>query len=388
MPYDFTVGLYDGVTSLGEYLINDPDKALNNMITFSKVFSPPPNNMEEKLLFYSLIATFSTKFLEEFKNKSPKEKGEFAGALASEILLMCVGAGEAKAATKGLSYLKETKTLDEIMNACFKNDKYDMKLLKEMLTMHGDESTANILKLLKSHPEEVFSNVRSIVKKGDFYTLVDESGKEFTLCRSQIIQDLINDGKSVEEANSIVFSLENACFSADTLVITKDGHKRIDEIQIGDFVLSKDVESGANEYKEVLEVYKKNTLKWVNISLGNDIIKATKSHLFFTDSGWWKPAREIKSRTLILDSEGKYVRVENVSIDELEEPESTYNLNVVDFHTYYVGADGLLVHNSCKLTAFKNINNVKDICGSSLSNKILETAESYNVRGTIIDLYD
>ena len=43
---------------------------------------------------------------------------------------------------------------------------------------------------------------------------------------------------------------------------------------------------------------------------------------------------------------GEYV-VEQISHELLEEPEVTYNFEVEDFRTYYVGNTSVLVHNSC-----------------------------------------
>ncbi len=43
----------------------------------------------------------------------------------------------------------------------------------------------------------------------------------------------------------------------------------------------------------------------------------------------------------------------------MEQPESIYNLNVDEFHTYFVGSEGLLVHNDCTEEYIKIINNTK-----------------------------
>jgi len=45
---------------------------------------------------------------------------------------------------------------------------------------------------------------------------------------------------------------------------------------------------------------------------------------------------------------GEYVVVEQVQHEILEFPITVYNFEVEDFHTYYVGDTGVLVHNRCK----------------------------------------
>ena len=49
---------------------------------------------------------------------------------------------------------------------------------------------------------------------------------------------------------------------------------------------------------------------------------------------------------------GEYVVVEQVQHELLENPETTYNFEVEDFHTYYVGEKPILVHNKCRGESF------------------------------------
>ena len=44
---------------------------------------------------------------------------------------------------------------------------------------------------------------------------------------------------------------------------------------------------------------------------------------------------------------GEYVVVEKVQHEILETPVIVYNFEVEDYHTYFVGDEGVLVHNSC-----------------------------------------
>ncbi|MEN2774747.1 polymorphic toxin-type HINT domain-containing protein [Acetivibrio clariflavus] len=73
------------------------------------------------------------------------------------------------------------------------------------------------------------------------------------------------------------------------------------------------------------------------------------SHLFFTNSGWWKSAKNIKVGDRILTADGELKKVTATRVVELEEAVRIYNLNVEDYHTYFVGTNGLLVHNDCTL---------------------------------------
>ena len=44
---------------------------------------------------------------------------------------------------------------------------------------------------------------------------------------------------------------------------------------------------------------------------------------------------------------GEYVVLEQVQHELLESPETAYNFEVEDYHTYYVGLCSVLVHNKC-----------------------------------------
>lgn len=51
---------------------------------------------------------------------------------------------------------------------------------------------------------------------------------------------------------------------------------------------------------------------------------------------------------------GEYVTLEKTQHEILENPITVYNFEVEDYHTYYVGTDGVLVHNACGDTGTYN----------------------------------
>ena len=54
----------------------------------------------------------------------------------------------------------------------------------------------------------------------------------------------------------------------------------------------------------------------------------------------------MKNGDKVLLSDGMLCEVEGVTLKQLETPETTYNLEVADFHTYYVSDACVLVHNN------------------------------------------
>ena len=60
----------------------------------------------------------------------------------------------------------------------------------------------------------------------------------------------------------------------------------------------------------------------------------------------WVSACDLKCGDKVLLSDGTLCEVEGVSCKKLSELETTYNLEVADFHTYYVSDACVLVHNN------------------------------------------
>ena len=50
-----------------------------------------------------------------------------------------------------------------------------------------------------------------------------------------------------------------------------------------------------------------------------------------------------------MSSDNVVIDIDSITIETLSTPETTYNFEVADYHTYYVCECGVLVHNRCKL---------------------------------------
>ena len=159
------------------------------------------------------------------------------------------------------------------------------------------------------------------------------------------------------------------CFIAGTKVLTDHGHKNIEDIEVGDLVLAYDEETGETAYKPVVTLFRNTTKEWCTVFVrGNDgelyEITSTPGHKYFVPgnkvrkdsralehasyaglSEKWVSACDLKHGDKVLLSDGTLCEVEGVSCKKLFAPETTYNLEVADFHTYYVSDACVLVHN-------------------------------------------
>ncbi len=166
------------------------------------------------------------------------------------------------------------------------------------------------------------------------------------------------------------------CFIAGTLVHTANGLTPIEEIQKGDLVLAGDEASSAREYKTVLkrivthpdkllhirinvaagfeEILLSNVSGYINIHH----VTCTPLHPFYViekDEFIQAGDLEIGQSFLLVDSTiATITDIESEYAPDFS-PFTTYNLDIADFNTYFVGVEGIWVHN-------QNVQNGKAVC--------------------------
>ena len=133
---------------------------------------------------------------------------------------------------------------------------------------------------------------------------------------------------------------------------------------MGTLVLAYDEETGEKAYKPVVRLYRNITKEWYHIRMNGEEIVCTGGHPFYVlnaeedrkivryegvksdKNGRWIEAKELKTSDKLLLSDGTCAIIENIKVEQLSEPETTYNFEVEDFHTYFVGENPVCVHNS------------------------------------------
>ena len=140
------------------------------------------------------------------------------------------------------------------------------------------------------------------------------------------------------------------CFTGDTLVLTEDGLKEIKDINEGDFVYSRNEESGQVSLKKVIYTYIKEAKDFIKLKLGVSEIECTPNHLFMLEDGAWKSAKHLSVGNKIINSDGSVIAVEGIEPLSYNEGKAIYNLNVEDNHTYFVSEEKVCVHNDCMVT--------------------------------------
>ena len=214
---------------------------------------------------------------------------------------------------------------------------------KDILKL-GDKALTATKTVAKEGAEKLSKQMTKLVKSGKIDNVIAtmDAGKDFVVKFKNGSTALIKKGDLSE---FVCQAFNKGCFMAGTLVTTKEGLKPIEEVKIGEYVLSRNEESGETSYKKVTDTLIRSTYNICTIELENGKIKSTTGHLFMVKDKWWKAAAELKAGDILETADEQCQRVKSITVEEKGYPVTTYNLSVEDNHTFFVGKLGVLTHN-------------------------------------------
>lgn len=138
--------------------------------------------------------------------------------------------------------------------------------------------------------------------------------------------------------------LSSQCFPAGTIVHMRDGLAAIEEIREGDEVLAWSDDAQEVVPRVVTGVMQRWTNSLVEIEAGGTVVRATAEHPFWTSEGGWTHAIDLEVGEHLVSAEGNELRIDRIVLRN--ERTAVYNLEVETDHNYFVGSDGILVHNA------------------------------------------
>ncbi len=124
------------------------------------------------------------------------------------------------------------------------------------------------------------------------------------------------------------------CFVAGTLVCTVDGEVPIEDIEVGDYVLAENPETGEIDYKPVLETYEHDTYDVVYLTIDGEEFTTTEGHPFYTLERGFVKAGELRYSDMLVDSEGNKLHLEKKNKEHLSKPVTVYNFAVEDYQDF------------------------------------------------------
>ena len=140
---------------------------------------------------------------------------------------------------------------------------------------------------------------------------------------------------------------DNTCpapssFLPGTLVNILSGERKIEDIRVGDEVLSFKDEKIA--YSKVIRIFKYSKPYYYILEAGEYMVKVTYNHPFYIGSNQFKIVEELKvGDTVYVLENNQLIAKEITQKTRVEEESYVYNMTVDNTNTYFAG--GFAVHN-------------------------------------------
>ncbi len=137
--------------------------------------------------------------------------------------------------------------------------------------------------------------------------------------------------------------VQYSCLVPGTLIQTSTGLMPIEKVQIGDLVVSQDVETAELTLKPVIMTTIRPPKSTIKITAGHETIEATGGHLWWVSGHGWVKSRDLKPGMMLHTATGT-AEIESTVANPT--PQLTHNLVVDGFHTYFVGAQRVLSYDN------------------------------------------
>ena len=194
------------------------------------------------------------------------------------------------------------------------------------------------------------------------------------------IPELVDAAKDLLKINRVdevaIIAKHKACFVAGTPVRTPQGATPIEQLQMGDAVISRSEFGPAHETNTqyVEEVFKLNSSVF-ELTIGGKTIDTTAEHPFFVQDRGWVAASKLQVGDLIAGMDGEWTAVENIGL-EMREAE-VFNIRVSVNHTYFIGdidwEFSVWVHNAYEVKKIDGLFHVIDDTTKAIAGKDFAT---------------
>lgn len=156
--------------------------------------------------------------------------------------------------------------------------------------------------------------------------------------------------KGADEVGEALARAGRQCFAAGTLVHTERGLVPIEELAIGDRVWSRSESTGDVGLRSIVHRFVTPDQPIYELELRAEDgtaerFEVTGEHPFWVAEKGWVGASDLVLGQRIRGIEGGWLRVSSGAWSQ--QATTVYNLEVDEFHTYFVGTSGAWVHNQC-----------------------------------------
>ncbi|HEU4406811.1 MAG TPA: toxin TcdB middle/N-terminal domain-containing protein [Polyangiaceae bacterium] len=140
------------------------------------------------------------------------------------------------------------------------------------------------------------------------------------------------------------------CFAAGTPVVTAEGEVPIEAVQVGDWVLARDEETGEFGWRQVTQTFVTPGRPLLVLTLRDadgteEALHVTPEHPLWAEGKAWTAAGDLELGSALATADGRRVEVAALALEP--DAQTVYNLEVDGFHTYFVGDNQVWAHNPC-----------------------------------------
>jgi len=124
--------------------------------------------------------------------------------------------------------------------------------------------------------------------------------------------------------------------------------RSIESIELGDRVWARNELTGETTLKKVTDLIRRHERRIWTVSLtgldgADEFFETTGDHPWWIAGQGWKTTEDISPGMAVTTRDGRGMVI--TAVKETARTDSTYNLTVADFETYFVGEQRVLVHN-------------------------------------------
>lgn len=152
-------------------------------------------------------------------------------------------------------------------------------------------------------------------------------------------------GKVADAAKALKPEIRCASFGAGTLVMTPNGLRRIEELELGELVYSRNELSFADRPQAITDLLGRTAPSYRVLSTEMGSVDITDEHPVWVQGKGWTTAAEVEADDVIAAEQGDLLVTDNQVVAA---PLRVYNFSVANTPNYFVGTFGMWVHNASR----------------------------------------
>ena len=140
------------------------------------------------------------------------------------------------------------------------------------------------------------------------------------------------------------------CFVAGTKVAVENGYKNIEDIKLGDYVYSYNLDTNKKELNKVLRTFIHQKDEIYTLKVNNQLIHTTEEHPFYVINKGWITVKDLDFNSQLLSLKRNQARIQSINKHNYKNV-YVYNIEVENNHNYLITTDEILVHNKPEPTS-------------------------------------